>query len=556
MKHKSSWIVSPQYTSWPCDSGRRLADAIVNGKVAAVSDGSHDKGYGSSAWMIVSDNDEWSSASTVSRPGMIDADPYRYELNGLYSSFVALEILCLLFNITEGSIKIACDCDGALNDACTIEPDEIFHKPHFDLLSALIIIRKRLPVTLIPTKVEAHKDERLPLHELSDLEIYNVDVDRRAKLLLASIMTQPPVDNLPLEEYWAIKHNNVPIVKDLKNVLYEKISSAPILEYYIRHGQLNKESTTLIDWDNQSVAIKGVTASRQRWITKFVTNTFGVGIKMKQWKKRSSDSCPHCGQEREDNLHVLQCTSEAAGSRWDKSIAELHEYMIQLHISPQLTTIICEHITAWREKRMDSLPIYPMTKSTAEALKDQYTIGWTNFMIGRISKKWKLALRQNYSSTRLRQLTSSLLIRRLYLICFQMWDARNKVLHDKSKMHKLHGIGELNRSINLQLDMGKDNLLPTDNHLINIERTTLLGLSREYKVEWLKTIEAARTCKMPNEMSTFNYSRMVIKRFLNSKGNYRRRIYNKYRSKENRKHKKARVRRRRYPTPSSSAKPA
>ena len=62
--------------------------------------------------------------------------------------------------------------------------------------------------------------------------------------------------------------------------------------------------------------------------------------------------------------------------------------------------------------------------------------------------------------------------------------------------------------------MGHDNLLPTDKHLINIDRAILIGQSMIYKEEWLKTIESARTCKMPREFSTFNYSRAIFKQFL------------------------------------------
>lgn len=115
-----------------------------------------------------------------------------------------------------------------------------------------------------------------------------------------------------------------------------------------------------------------------------------------------------------------------------------------------------------------------------------------------------------------KQLTSALLIRRLYRTCFIMWDERNKVLHDKTTIHALHGEREINYRLQVQLDLGDEDILPNDRHLIKVDADTMIKRPLQYKKEWLQTIEAARSCKMPTSKSPYNYSRRILRRFMNT----------------------------------------
>jgi len=116
--HASNWVFTKNHTTWPKENGEDLAKATGEGKLVAIADGSHDRGRGTMAWLLAADNDEWSSAAPISRPGEIDADPYRSELGGLYGLMVALEILCRLHNIDQGSVTFSCDCDVMSTSGC------------------------------------------------------------------------------------------------------------------------------------------------------------------------------------------------------------------------------------------------------------------------------------------------------------------------------------------------------------------------------------------------------------------------------------------------------
>ena len=67
--------------------------------------------------------------------------------------------------------------------------------------------------------------------------------------------------------------------------------------------------------------------------------------------------------------------------------------------------------------------------------------------------------------------------------------------------------------------MGWHNLIPNNYHLLNISLQMLLDKTMEQKEQWVKTIEAARTCKLPTNLKGFNYSRNVMRSFLGKRRN-------------------------------------
>ena len=234
---------------------------------------------------------------------------------------------------------------------------------------------------------------------------------------------------------------------------------------------------------------------------------------MKQWKKRDTDECPHCGSQGEDNIHVLRCASVTAIETWDRCIIDFTDYLNKMRVTAQTATAIIEHMTAWRDQCTSTRTV-SYNSTLQAAIEEQNTIGWDNFIMGRISRKWRMVFRQMYERMTHKQLTSSLLIKQLYNICFRMWDARNKVLHDPSIIHRIHGEKEINYRIRVQMEMGNELLIPNDYHLTNTTIDKLLKRSLKYKKQWLQTIEAARSCKMPSSSSSYNYSRNILRKFL------------------------------------------
>ena len=119
-----------------------------------------------------------------------------------------------------------------------------------------------------------------------------------------------------------------------------------------------------------------------------------------------------------------------------------------------------------------------------------------------------------YKNYKTKQVTTSKVIEQMYEILFQMWDIRNSVLHDKTQIHPILGEEKLNNEIIKQINLGNEDLLPNDYHLINTEPHRILKRRIIEKKEWLKTIEAARLCKKSERYRNMDYARRGMRRFL------------------------------------------
>ena len=146
------------------------------------------------------------------------------------------------------------------------------------------------------------------------------------------------------------------------------------------------------------------------------------------------------------------------------------------------------------------------------ALAEQSRIGWDNFIMGRVSTRWKTVFVKMYTDYRTKQVTTAKMIEQMYEILFQMWDLRNSVLHNKQHIHPILGEEKINNEIIKQLNLGQEGLLPNDYHLINTEPHRLLKRSIIEKKEWLSTVQAARLCKKPGRYRNMNYRLELQKR--------------------------------------------
>ena len=187
---------------------------------------------------------------------------------------------------------------------------------------------------------------------------------------------------------------------------------------------------------------------------------------MVKWKMRSYDRCPRCDEEHEDNIHVVRCKSKEAEEVWDTSIFAFIELMAARKVSLEVQQAILDGMNCWRSGEPETKLEYHRS-NTYTALKEQNEIGWNNFMMGRIGKKWSKTLSNMYKGKKCKQFACADLVFQIYSIVFNMWDNRNKILHNQKEKHYLLGEEEADRKIQVQYSLGKYNLIPNDYHLLN-----------------------------------------------------------------------------------------
>jgi hypothetical protein len=135
-------------------------DAIKEGRVIAISDGSHKKKWGTASWRIMADSnkaEQWAGLHLT--PGRKDCQSsFRGEIGGIYAMAVAIELICKFFHISNGSVSFGIDCEAALYCIFDRNKKATATKKSCDLIMATRKVLDRLPISFSHRHVPAHQD--------------------------------------------------------------------------------------------------------------------------------------------------------------------------------------------------------------------------------------------------------------------------------------------------------------------------------------------------------------------------------------------------------------
>ncbi len=176
------------------DERLSLAALVATNEVIAVSDGSHEDGLSTSAFIITTRSKklELTTPTVMGRncvPGHpTDQQSHRGGLGGIMGIVVALALLCRIHNITSGSIEIGQDGEEAMK-AVFSKWDPKPDQADYDLILDLRRKFAKLPITATGRHVEGHQDDPRkrkpgPIKPLDRWAKLNVAMDARAKKLL------------------------------------------------------------------------------------------------------------------------------------------------------------------------------------------------------------------------------------------------------------------------------------------------------------------------------------------------------------------------------------
>lgn len=229
---------------------------------------------------------------------------------------------------------------------------------------------------------------------------------------------------------------------------------------------------------------------------------------------RNLDRCPRCKKPEETATHILLCNAPSATQLWEDELDRLKGWFRCHDTAPQIMNAVLHNLVKWK-KVGGIFPHHYADNRTRTVIRDQNTIGWNHFMLGRFSYGWKILQDEYYKkiqSRRTGQRWAELLIKELWRIHWSMWDQRNKALHGTGN-HAVLGTRELELNIKRELQMGARLLLPTERYLFNITMNTVKNWTAEKKKKWLDTVDAARYTSRLRHMETAR-SREIMQTWL------------------------------------------
>ena len=495
----------------PSDHCQAIATAISNGTANAISDGSYDPitHKGTSSFIIVSgktDKDPLEGDNWV--PGTPeDQSAYRSELAGVGGILASTAIIIQKYNITSGAITIALDGESALDQAESEKPLRI-SQPDFDLLQDIRARIKSLPISVKWRWVEGHQEEKGK--QLDWWGKQNKKVDLKAKAFLRKCKQKRRLHRPVrlLYEKWALYVNGVKQSKIDNDSLYATLFAPRTKSYWEKHHDIKIEPYATVDWEVSRLAIAKLPQGYKRWLVKQLSGHIGVGHMLQKRKWQDHSRCPLCNKTNEKTSHVLVCPNKSSKDNFKKKVEKhVTKTLAANNTAPSLQKAILKILLQYREGNRITPTDFPTIFGIREAIQDQHTtLGWNNFILGRWSPKWQKAQQNYYNLTRSKRTSkrwATAIIHKLLLTVWDQWQFRNSIAHSDEGPISIALHRQLNTRISEEFQQGYAEISADERYLFtSYTYLTLQEKKREYKQQWLASVQAARTVTNNNNATT------------------------------------------------------
>lgn len=240
--------------------------------------------------------------------------------------------------------------------------------------------------------------------------------------------------------------------------------------------------------------LTGKTPGFRVWLAKQHSNFCASRVQMKRWFGEKDDKCPSC--QRAD--HLCRCPNEERTQLFTDCTDKLASWLdTNDNTHPELAYWIPKYIGCRGTVLFADLG--PMSPAMMKVATSQDTIGWRNFMEGRVSKHIMLLQRRHLLESSSRLTTTSWMkqfISRVLHITHSQWLFRNFMLHDNNAGYlKL----KERTSAAIQIDalsQVKPSAIPADSHfLLEFDTESLLRADSDTQHYWIAAMEAAVMAK-------------------------------------------------------------
>jgi len=478
------------------DNGKTVANAIRHGTAVAVSDGSFKMKYGTAAF-VIEGNDSVNRIRGVNEvPGpLVDGDSHRCELAGLYGIVTLIQTICDMYQIKEGTVKVACDNEQALRCFDLDYAPDPNHR-NFDLLQAVTYLSRQSPIQWKPQHVKGHQDKHKHRY-LTRLERLNIEMDHLAKAFWTHCTTRhnsfPTSIHLQIHhEGWQLWKGDCKIASPHTKSLYATLQDPITQQWWVRNNYIKAEHVEQIDWEITGHMMQRLKPARRRWVTKHSSDNCGVGATLAYWRLQEDDECPRC-KAPETTEHVLKCTAENASNTWKEKLAKVRQYLSAQQTHPDLQEYILLGIQRWQQEQ--PLDISEAEDEVADAIRSQHAIGWKNLLEGFMHTKWRKLQHRYYNNHNIRRSSkkwASGLLRALHTLAWSQWDHRNHIKHRTKRPRQRTAELQLHEEIIREYTKGPHTLPEGDHHYFNQNLMSLIQKPKRYKAAWYSNLQAAR----------------------------------------------------------------
>ena len=230
---------------------------------------------------------------------------------------------------------------------------------------------------------------------------------------------------------------------------------------------------------------------------------------------KKDDLCPFCNQ-KETVDHLFQCTDSRPKSFRKKQINLFITHLKSCYTDPSITLQIHKHLLSF----CNQLEIIPDGDSpTWKALTEQISIGWRQFLCGKISKQWITRQEEYMKKTHSKKssfLWSVELINRLWKVAWSIWTFRCDFAYSAASQWEIMFKRNLHKKIIYEYEKGPQGAQGIDRRWWKSDMQYILTKNFHYQQTWLLSVEAVRT-KLARKNTTLANQRYIMWSWLNKK---------------------------------------
>ena len=452
----------------PEDDGRAIAAMIIEDRGKCVCDGSLKDKMGTAAGVPMGVTEEKKYIVMNRTPGATsDQNSFRSELCGILANILIMQAIVRHHGIEKGTITLACDNESALWMAFGAE-HVTTGDSSFDIIRVIKKIIDDSQITWRHKHVKGHQDEDED-RVLDEWAIANVEVDRLAdeywtEKYSHGIRLRPQPPRMP-GEGWRVLLDERPLVANVDEQLYDHIHYDRCVQYWTKKGRLAENMGANVDWAKYGGAIKTMPKGKQQWVQKHFCGFEGTNQMLNRWNQRTTSTCPSCA-EQETHRHILRCQSNRATTAY-RTIERNFEDWLKRTTSNDIRITIMHHLTAYREEEPIHEPDH-WKQEIAELSRSQKALGPCAFVEGFLVKEWEHMQRQHLDETKSKRHPGRWvreLIKKVWMVSWDMWESRNEEVHKVTTTRKAQIIAQLDKDIRDQHSLGR-----TNNFLPRVER--------------------------------------------------------------------------------------
>jgi hypothetical protein len=485
------------------DGGKWIYTSLMAGTLAAGHDGSYQQDLATdicagAAVLYSTSTDQYAELTWVEKSDNKTATNYRGEILGAIATQLLIKFAVEGREVTgHRLLGIGCDNMGVVHHGNNPKRPLKEKQSQADLLRLLKHLVEHSKVRGELRHVHSHSDKHTRREDMTLAQFINVRADEIVgKALTTAIAKNRFITGVfPLEKV-VIMTDGRRVSGSPKEAILELWGERVAIELFHRRKIVAKQLFPYVYWEGMHQVMRSFPVMFRTWITKHVSHFNGTNRQLSRWDGTVRNVCPNCNRNDESTTHINRCPDPGRRRVMKDSVNELRKWMDSEQTDGELTSLICRYVNHHGESTMVSLLSSTQSKYKAAAILHD-TLGWSNFMEGRISVMWVDHRKNDIQGRKLRRGWDSWargLMRRLLQMTHQQWMYRNATVHLKIK----HGCTAVEHrrlldEINLCLDIDPEDLLHEHKQLLFTNFKNLAKGPVKDKREWLAEFHAARS---------------------------------------------------------------